>query len=294
MVSWEKIADIVADARKRGIAMAVRDIPFEGMTRDFVREQVDVFNAERSSIGCVFFRSQTETTSLAIIFAGWSEHFAMLSVARGLSCNVLYFQESHDFWYTGSELLPRIDHIGGFLNYNFSTMNCVFFGQSSGAYASLASSKFMKNAVVIAISPQTFADSTLKERVKFSGLLNIVSSPDALIDLSSYLRDGPCLKRYIFVSASESRNPFERHMWLDHIHAFRMIDIQNLEILMVRAYQHSLVFRNSDVFSSLIGSILSDPVNASEHAWGASEILSVRALAQRDADIANTMGVGIP
>lgn len=278
MVSWEKIADILTDAVLRGIAMEVRDIPYEGMTRDFVQEQVDVFNNKNRNTGCVFFRSQIETNKIVVIFAGWSEHFAMLSVARGLTCNILYFQEHSDFWYTGSNILPRIEHIGNFIVHNFSGMDFLFFGQSSGAYAALAASKNVKSAITIAISPQTFADSFIKKQIKFSQLLNVVSAPDALLDLSIYLRDGACSERYLLVSASESENPFEQHMWLDHIHAVRMIDIQKLSVFMVRANRHSLVLRNSELISLLLNAITNDPTDAERHVSSAVDLLSARSL----------------
>lgn len=218
---------------------------------DRLREDIAYLNGQANEVGCVFYNVGAPTT--VVIFGGARECFSMLTCARFVETNVLCFQDLQSFWYQGSVHLPDILSIAQILEGGNVGENFVLFGQSAGAYAALAASKHLASSVVVAISPQTFSDGTLKSRIKGGSSVATGSAPEGLIDLSEHLVGADrSTYRSIFFGVSETNNPVENFFWMDQWHACRMAPLPEVELVMLKEHRHPLVAGRSGVYSDLI------------------------------------------
>ncbi|MDQ0454878.1 hypothetical protein [Rhizobium paknamense] len=225
-----------------------------GSLRDIIANDL---NPLSEKIGCVEFPASGNEKDVLIIFGGNLERFSMLSVARHAKCRIIYFQDAESFWYGGSSLLPSVFDIGMGLLEFLPKSRPIIFGQSSGGYAALIVSGMLKFSVAVSCSPQTFADKSLKENIRFSSTLNVQYTPDYLVDVADFLRHRTENKIIeIFVSASELNNPYTSHFWGDWLHASRLLGIPNLNINIAESSNHAIVWRRSDLFAELISDIM--------------------------------------
>lgn len=178
----------------------------------------------------------------------------MLAAARHVRCPVIYVQEPKSYWYQGSDVLPDLASLcRGFLVQEVGTAHALVFGQSSGAYAALAASTFLKASTVVACAPQTFSDRAAKERVHFIGVSAAVA-PDGLLDLRALLSADPAPDTYraVVIAVSESENPVRAHYWMDYLHALRLAELQNVAIFIVNENSHVIVHSRVNAFARLL------------------------------------------
>lgn len=102
------------------------------------RDLVKRMNDRSEEVGALSFPDGGDKDNVLIIFSGYLEIFYMMSVARSVKCQVIYFQDRFSQWYQGSTLLPDIevivrDHLPNLIG----NRRPIFFGQSSGGYAAL-------------------------------------------------------------------------------------------------------------------------------------------------------------
>ncbi|MFB2551220.1 hypothetical protein [Ensifer soli] len=246
-----------AQASLLGVTYLEHGEPIASYDIAALRAHAQALNGHAPTIGCVTFPALDDFDNVLIIFAGNMERFFMLSVARFARCKVVYFQDSASFWYQGSVLLPKLTDLGPFLAAQTEGLRPVIFGQSSGGYAALLASTHFEGAQAVACSPQTFCDKYFKARIHFSPKLNPQIAPDDLIDLKDYLPGRTSRNELTIITAAcELNNPYGSHFWVDHAHAFRMVDVENLRIFMVAGSNHSLVFRRSMGFARLLEGLL--------------------------------------
>lgn len=253
-----RIQDMLNKAKDHGVDFLPHDFPIAHYDlpslRTLAKEMSETYANE---IGCVVFPASEDTENVLIIFAGNLERFFMLSVARFAKCKVIYFQDSQSFWYQGSSLLPSLLDIADFLKAQTAGLKPIFFGQSSGGYAAVAASTFLEGSVVVACSPQTFSDRSLKTSVNFSDALKVQYTPDDLIDLSKFLPGKTSGREInIFSASCELNNPYTSHFWVDYLHTTRMLGIENVSLYIAEASNHSIVFTRSGHFSVLLRDII--------------------------------------
>ncbi|MDE1158456.1 MAG: hypothetical protein PW791_09285 [Neorhizobium sp.] len=214
--------------------------------------------------GAAFFDAGHDET--CVIFAGGLEKFSMLTIARHLECNVVCFQDNHRFWYSGSALLPPISEISQLLASGVFGNTRLLFGQSSGGYAALYASKYMEEAVTLAVSPQTFADRDVKTSFLRPAHIAVNIVDDDVVDLRDHLDDGSSAAiRHILVSASEVQNPITDFYWMDHLHAFRMHGSAGVQIGLIQSSTHAAVHSNKAAFAETLRDLWYDPDGHMDH-----------------------------
>lgn len=231
------------------------------LTEQALRELIADLNQRVEQLGCVVFEGNPASRSALVIFAGHSEAFFMLSVARSVDCKVICLQDHGGGWYTGASRLPDITALAeGFLWRELGDRRAVFFGQSSGAYGALAASSFHRGAIVLAVAPQTFPDAAIKSAIHFVGV-RALSAPDELLDLQALLANRPDASstRVVIVAVAETENTVDRHFWMDHLHAARLTSGTDVELFVVRSFTHSVVHRNARIFSELLSRLAREP-----------------------------------
>ena len=247
----------MAPNEKNGVQYAHHDQPLCDYQLDEIRALSLRIPSEMGPLGCIIFPAKDDKRNVLVIFAGNLERFQMLSVARHARCKIIYFQDDQSYWYQGSDLLPSLPNLMPFLREEIGHCRPVFFGQSSGGYASLIAAGFIDNAVTISCSPQTGPDRDIKRAIAFGPTIQLQYAPDDLIDVRSHLI-GKTEGKFIaaFASAAETANPIGGHMWCDWLHIGRIVGIENVFVHVAEAYRHSIVFRRAAYFSQLIADAL--------------------------------------
>lgn len=232
---------------------------FGMLSHEEMRAEIAEVSKLSAEVGCLFYPGVDHSRTL-VVFAGNQERFQMLSVARTMRHNILYFQEPETYWFRGG-VLPDIQSIADFLETWNEKSRLLLFGQSSGGYAALAASRNLKDSMAIAVSPQTYSDRQDKGMIHCGRPLRPTNTPDGLIDLKSHLTDASgSTDRAIIFSASEIENPYESFMWLDHLHAFRMLGVGGTRLYIARAKRHPVVFKRAELFSIMLVEAISNPV----------------------------------
>ncbi|WP_375461845.1 hypothetical protein [uncultured Enterovirga sp.] len=219
-----------------------------------MRALIVELNGMAEKLGCVVFHDGGAYEHVTVVFAGNVERFAMLSVARYLDGPVIYFQDLESPWYQGSRVLPDLDAVcRDILLPEIGSARATFFGQSSGAYAALVASSYVKGASVIACAPQTFSDSAAKAGFAFVGI-RALSTPDDLTDVRDLLARNPddTAFRAVIIAAGEVGNPADKHFWMDYLHVLRLRDALNTFIFVINANNHAIVHHNADRFARLL------------------------------------------
>jgi hypothetical protein len=241
------------DVADRGISFKYASTPVGSIPIDDLRVEIDHLNAISDRLGCVVFEGKSKSNSDVVIFAGNLERFSMLSVARHISSRVFYFQDTASWWYGGSSLLPTIQEIGTFLKEQIGGRRCLAFGQSSGGYAALALGGIIPHCDILACSPQTFPDASLKRRLHISGSLGVQYAPDHILDISTLYRSAQRsgIAAAVF-SASENCNPYGSHFWIDHLHMAKVADVPSIDTYVAASANHSIVFQRARPFSECL------------------------------------------
>ena len=239
-----------------GFKIENREFPFSERSLDEIRHEIWEVTKFSDEIGGIFYPGKDNTKTL-VIFAGYMEKFAMLSLARHVWCNILILQDVFSPWYQGSSLLPTIAVISKTIEKELVGQRLYLFGQASGAYAALVASRDLQNARVVAVSPHTFSDGSVKQRIKFGAKLAPCVTPDGLIDLRDYLTGADTsTDRVIFCSSSEVDNPSEAYFWVDHLHSLRLVNLRAVRIFMARSTSHSFVAQKAAVFAQLLSAAI--------------------------------------
>ena len=171
-------------------AVERRNVCLADSTRDEVRDLITAYNARSETVGCLVLNDGAPADRALVIFAGDQERFHMLAAARNVRCPVVYVQDVRSPWYGGSDLLPDLQSFcRHFLATEIGAAPALLFGQSSGAYAALVASTYLRGSTVVACSPQTFPDAVAKSRIHFVG-------------------GGPCPRRLISSTSDSGWPPF--------------------------------------------------------------------------------------
>jgi hypothetical protein len=230
-----------------------------------MQQIIAALNARATEIGCTIFPAGTDTQNVFVLFASaGGECFSALSLAIGLDCEVIYFQDCHSAWYQGSSILPPVqDIVDGFLKQRIGGRRPLFFGQSSGAYACLVAARAFPQSVTIACSPQTFADFSIKDRLNFIGDIKVYKTLPGLTDLVAHWRDADFGSRYVAIvcGAGEGDNPVSQFYWLDHLHLAHLLNVEAFSFYVVAAGEHALVRGRAKAFSEFLRDAVGTPAS---------------------------------
>ena len=271
------------DQEVHGVRVRFFHNSIAALSSDDLKARIHELNVDSHTIGCASFPgSDPSNTSTLVVFAGNLERYSMLSVTRDVDCRVIYFQDSESWWYGGSDLLPDIKSIARFIETERNSGRILFFGQSSGAYASLVCGGLLADTDVIACSPQTFVDRSIKARLFTSPSLAVHTTPDYLLDVRDLYgqaqRNGFAA---VLFAACELNNPYGSHFWLDHLHILRLVDIDSISLFMTNVSNHSLVLRRAPAFSILIANLVK-----TSNATSNERLLTVQQFASQISDLA--------
>lgn len=235
-----------------------RAIRLADLSREALRALITELNAQAENLGCLVLRDDAPCDRVMVIFAGHLERFHMLAAARHLTCPVIYVQDLKSGWYQGSDLLPELTTFcREFLVSEVGPSRALFFGQSSGAYAALAASTYVRGATVVACGPQSFSDASAKDSIHFIGV-RALRTPDGLLDLRQLIlaRPDPTALRAILISASESENPVQAHFWMDYLHSLRLHALPQVALFILNVHSHSLVHTKLNSFALLVSRMM--------------------------------------
>lgn len=245
------------DAVSHGISLKYSSISLADISTEELRLVIHDLNTVSDQLGCVVFEGRVKSKTDLIIFAGNLERFSMLSAAREIASRIFYFQDTTSWWYGGSNMLPDIKGIASFLWEYVRGRQCLAFGQSSGGYAALAVGGLIPHCDVLACSPQTFPDSSLKRRLHIAPSLAVQHAPDHLLDLEKiYATSRRSGVAAAIFSASEFSNPYQSHFWLDHLHLAKIAPVQSIDIFIAASANHSIVFQRARMFSECLKELL--------------------------------------
>lgn len=257
---------IFQDVVRCGVRLKYSPVPLSHLSEDELRLAIHELNLISNDCGCVVFEGERRKLTDLVIFAGNLERFSMLSAARENASRVIYLQDTDSWWYGGSNLLPDIAGIADFVSDIIQMRPCLAFGQSSGGYAALALGGLVPHIDVLACSPQTFSDSDVKGDIYVSGHLSVQRTPDYLIDIAdlytSVRRSG--YASAIF-SASEYKNPYQSHFWLDHLHMAKLLNINSIDKFLSASSNHSIVYQRAAEFAYLLKSLMVVSGKKSKH-----------------------------
>ena len=248
---------IFQDVVRCGVKLKYSPVPLSRLSVDELRLAIHELNQISGDCGCVVFEGESRRLTDLVIFAGNLERFSMLSAARENASRVIYFQDTASWWYGGSDLLPDIEGIAFFVRDMIQKRPCLAFGQSSGGYAALALGGLVPHIDVLACSPQTFSDKSMKEHIYVSGHLAVQRTPDYLMDIAD-LYTGIRRSGYAsaIFSASEYKNPYQSHFWLDHLHMAKLVNITSIDKFLSASSNHSMVYQRAAEFSVLLKSLM--------------------------------------
>lgn len=241
----------------RPFAVDRHDLCLADLSREALRGLIADLGTRADVTGCAVFSGDTNADTIAIIFAGNLERFFMLAVARNLRCPVIYFQDLESWWYQGSAALPDLRLIcERFLVSEVGSKRALLFGQSSGAYAALFASTYLKGSTLVACSPQTFSDQQAKSRIEWIGV-RAQMTPPGLLDLKERLSacHDATASRTIVIAASEAGNPVSAHFWMDYLHLLHLDDVAGLMRVVVNADSHTIVHSRVDRFADLLAAL---------------------------------------
>lgn len=226
---------------------------------------IDSMNGQSEICGGVVIPASDDHKNALIIFAGNLERFAMLSVARLARCKIIYLQDTESWWYQGSSLLPHLDVLSdNFLVEEIGSLRPVFFGQSSGGYASLVAATRFPEARVLACAPQIASDRAVKDAIICSPQISVQCTPEGLTNVPELWigMQGKRPQAALLFSVSEWGNPVTSHFWMDHAHCVRMLGIPDVAVFLVANNVHAIVHRNGKAFAKLVSEIIntSDPI----------------------------------
>jgi hypothetical protein len=253
---------IVPAATLRPFPIERQHVAFAALALDGIRASIERLNAVHKELGCVIFPARADTENVLVIFAGFLEKFFLLGLAQDRECEVIYLQDPYSQWFGGSEILPNIEDLcRDFLIAQVGARRPIFFGQSSGAYASLVAAKYFDDAIAVACGPQTFADGFLKDRVKFVGGIRPMRAPADIISISDHWM-GVAKKNRVLISifgVTEYDNPASKFIWMDQVHLNALISNEIFDIFVIPVNRHSLVQGNRVHFHDLVGIICENP-----------------------------------
>lgn len=254
------------DTSSSGFRLRYFQTPLSKIALDELRNIISDLNDVSDSLGCVVFEGDGSSEKDLVIFAGNLERFAMLSAARGLGSRTFYFQDTISWWYGGSSILPDLNGISAFLLEHVSKRRCLAFGQSSGGYAALAIGGFINHCDVLACSPQTFPDANIKSNFVISGSLQAQKCPDYILDLAQLYNSTERLgSASAIFSASEHRNPYQSHFWMDHLHMAHISNVTSIKIYVAASGNHSIMMRRAAMFSDCLSELLKNESNKSDN-----------------------------
>lgn len=226
------------------------------------RDLVNRMNDRYEEVGALSFPDNGDTDNVLIIFSGYLEIFYMMSVARPVKCQVIYFQDRFSQWYQGSTLLPDIetivrDHLPDLIG----DRRPVFFGQSSGGYAALVAAAWTPNGLGVACSPQVMADRKVKEEISLPSAVKLHVTPDGIVDIPALWakRGTQTGQAAVIFSLSEASNPATDFFWMDYLHSLPMIGLEGVKVFLMYNDVHAVVHRHARPFSELIAWLIDQP-----------------------------------
>lgn len=231
-----------------------QDKPCSLIDIDEMHSLISALDERKDDLGCTVFPKGKDSENVVVIFAGAMERFFALSLAVGLDCEVIYFQDYHSHWYLGSSILPPVEAIAaGFLKDRIGNRRPIFMGQSSGGYASLVAGRHFDKSVVIACSPQVFSDKQKKGRINLAGIPQI-NAVEGIIDIASYWSNVNSNEMYIsaIYSASETGNPISSFVWMDHLHISSLLNVESINVYLMPTDTHSFLHGRAKHFSALL------------------------------------------
>lgn len=228
------------------------------------RALIQRLNDKSSDIGAVSFPSSGDNENILIIFSGHMELFYMLSIAKTVKCQAVYFQDCFSQWYQGSKLLPDIativqDHLPSLIG----NRRPIFFGQSSGGYAALIASAFFSKGLAVACSPQVTADRKIKEEISIPSSVTLQVTPDGIVDIPQLWteRGDNAGQAAIIFSISEAANPATSFFWMDYAHSLQMIGLKGVKVFLMLNDVHAVVHRHAPAFADLLQWLLDQPTD---------------------------------
>lgn len=244
------------------------DKPIVDETDEGLRDLIHSLNEKSDVRGGVIFPASDDFDNVLVIFAGNLERFSMLTVARNIRCKIIYFQDTQSWWYQGSDLLPHLDLLrDGFLVEEIGPLRPVFFGQSSGGYASLVAGRRFPAARVVACAPQVGSDASVKNAIIASHHIACQFTPEGMTNVPDLWSSpgGEGAQAAVIFSVSEWGNPVGSHFWMDYAHALRMLGLENVHVFMMANNKHAIVHRNSRNFGEIIENIIHNRKNITDN-----------------------------
>lgn len=226
------------------------------------QDLVNRMNDRSEEVGALSFPDSGDTDTILMIFSGYLELFYMMSVARTVKCQVIYFQDRVSQWYQGSTLLPDIetivrDHLPDLIG----DRRPVFFGQSSGGYAALVAAAWSPKGLAIACSPQVMADQNIKQEISLPSAVMLHVTPDGVIDIPTLwaARGTQTGQAAVIFSLSEASNPAIDFFWMDYLHSLQMVGLAGVKVFVMNNDVHAVVHRHARPFSELIAWLIGQP-----------------------------------
>ena len=239
--------------------LRIDDVPSR-MTHDEFRQALVTFRDQSNHQAYALFNSGDPSDCVAVCLSGNGERFATLALLEKAECPCLAVQDPFSPWFTGSQICSGLDEVEHVIRETFPTnKRWLITGQSSGAYAALILSRRFDNNVTVAFSPQTFDDRMLKgQRLSFPPSFNIERTPEILDVAESFRQTSGAIKQseaYLVASYTEHGNPAEGFYWCDALHWSRMLEFENVRVILSPTDIHPMLWRNTRGYAEALARV---------------------------------------
>jgi len=200
-----------------------------------VRDVIEVINETDATATIV----ERKSTDWLIVFSGKNEQFFHLNKVREFWGKILILRDTSATYYCKNPSLPEIDLISGYIDYLTGPRigRTIVIGQSFGGYAALYQSKYIRNCLTLAFSPQAFQPDRYLHNIYFEESIKKMVPIDCAPDLIAHLIDAPDAPRYVITGKSESSHE-EDYYWGDTISAGIIASTGKCSVIVVNRKEH--------------------------------------------------------